>query len=981
MMNINHESDDDDDDDDDDDLELLKTLSQLHGIINTTTQSSEENNHLESQLSFYASSINNEKNSFDSSPNNLIINGNETELSNKKSQNSRLLIRPTPYVNETIIKTDDEQEEKNEKKNVIFYKNLNDDVGNASSTSPILLNNDSHSTLVIVDPDTSSSLPNLLLSNDDNDSTLFTNQLITDDLQISNTKSNMNNLPSNDLPDQTTSNLFDPFAPIITTATTTTTAPAVNTTGMFDDTFHHSQSTNINEFETQPDFSSSSNLSSTQPLANYNFDDLWDQSVSHITSSNNHEIQSDNDINPNTFAWDALVNNNNEKTNPFNDKTNVPTSNITWNSLFGLEEQPQQQQEEKQEDKNDLKNFLNWIISHLDDSKPSIEFTSIHNLESIINDIHMCTLPFTPIPSPPLHIDHTVTNPMINATHHELFPIDETEQPNVTQGQQSMILYEEEEEDEGEEEEKSSELLSIENSIKPIAENFVSNVLQTALHEVHEPNQQVEHLVDQILAQAVFDVYNTDINLSETEKNDPLPIENLATIISWHDQTKATNKHLPDPFDQKFDSVWSSHFEAPDDTTNENLFENQNQTETENDIDPWLITKTATTTTTELDPMVLFSKTFDETDLFSSATNPINNIPETDDDETGTLSEYVPPLLLTNPANAAMATNNLMKYTLTAPVIDDSGDDSSTIEDYFSTRKNDSSITTNAKINEEPAADIEDITWREQEEIETNEQENFFSKKARLSQFEVFASDQPLNSPEIESKFSNINTQFGNDFNEFSQLQQSTDDNAAWISVDKSSEMVKSNNFGDNEPWELEDHGEEKITPVPTTMRLSAFNDNEFATNEKRNSQNNFFSDSFNPPTFTENDSNNNKENSPDHFIKKQTNEDIDQSIPKSVRFDDRIQNIRSPTPPTDILNESKSSTKSDSDDIDIDDISPSFETGNDQITDHTMETSYVNVDTTDVKAEHSYKSNELPSHTRLESEDLSTSLTDKTSK
>ncbi|CAF1571540.1 unnamed protein product, partial [Adineta steineri] len=40
--------------------------------------------------------------------------------------------------------------------------------------------------------------------------------------------------------------------------------------------------------------------------------------------------------------------------NSFNDKTNVPTSNITWNSLFGLEEQPQQQQEEKQEDKNDL---------------------------------------------------------------------------------------------------------------------------------------------------------------------------------------------------------------------------------------------------------------------------------------------------------------------------------------------------------------------------------------------------------------------------------------------------------------------------------------------------------------------------------------------------------------------------------------------------------------------------------------------------
>ena len=39
----------------------------------------------------------------------------------------------------------------------------------------------------------------------------------------------------------------------------------------------------------------------TQPLANYNFDDLWNQSMSHIEPSND-------DINPNTFAWDAFLN-------------------------------------------------------------------------------------------------------------------------------------------------------------------------------------------------------------------------------------------------------------------------------------------------------------------------------------------------------------------------------------------------------------------------------------------------------------------------------------------------------------------------------------------------------------------------------------------------------------------------------------------------------------------------------------------------
>jgi hypothetical protein len=288
-------------------------------------------------------------------------------------------------------------------------------------------------------------------------------------------------------------------------------------------------------------------------------------------------------------------------------------------------------------------------------------------------------MPFEPIPSPPLHVDHTVSNPLINAIHHDLFPIDELEQPNIIQGHQSMILYEEDEEDE---EEGNKKFLSFDDKVKPIIEKLISDILQVALTEVNESYQPIAHFVDQILTQAIFEVYNEDKNLLTDETNDIISTENLASIINWHDQIKPTNKQLPDPFDQKFDSVWSQHFQAPDDTTNENIFENVNK----NLNDPWLIT-TSTEPIKGHDPIEFFSKTFDDLDLFSSSNNPTNQIPTVEDDDTFTLSEYLPPPLLTNSSNTTMAANNLMKYTLTAPVIDDSGDDSSTLEDYFISHK------------------------------------------------------------------------------------------------------------------------------------------------------------------------------------------------------------------------------------------------------------------------------------------------------
>ena len=474
---------------------------------------------------------------------------------------------------------------------------------------------------------------------------------------MSSTNSNTNHLPKNDLLDETTTDLFDPFAPTAIspsiTTTTTTTPPPSKTSGMFDDVLFDSK---------EPD-SLQSPYSPNQPFANYNFDDLWNQSMSHIASSNTNQTQSNIDFDPNTFSWNDLV-----KNTALTDLS-TPETNVLWDST------PNGDTEE-----NDLKQYLDWILSHLDHNEPQIEFTSILNLESIIQDMRMCAVPFDPIPSPPLHVDHSVTNPMINATHHELFPINELEQSNINQGPSSMTLYEEDEREEI--------IRPEESTLTPAVENLVSNTLQRALAEADEPNQQVEHLIDQILGQAIFEVHTEDT----TRADETLPTENLATIISWHDQTKATNKQVPDPFDQKFDSVWSQHFEAPDDTTNENLFDN----ETEAEADPW----SAIPTNKNEDPIVLFSKTIDETDLFSPTYNAIQNVQrEIEEDDTSTFSDYNLPSILSTSAKAAAIGNDLLKYTLTASVNDDSTDDNSTFDDSLSFRKVIKFILTNLNVN------------------------------------------------------------------------------------------------------------------------------------------------------------------------------------------------------------------------------------------------------------------------------------------
>lgn len=183
----------------------------------------------------------------------------------------------------------------------------------------------------------------------------------------------------------------------------------------------------------------------------------------------------------------------------------------------------------------------------------------------------------------------------------------------------------------------------------------------------------------------------------------------------------------------------------------------------------------------------------------------------------------------------------------------------------------------------------------EQKEIEVNEQENIFTNQSHLIEFEAFASEQPLHSP----KFTHITSQFDDEDEDVDE------NNALWTKVEKPT---------NNEPWELEDNGEEKMTPVPTSARItSPFNEDDYFPTEKNNSNKNFFSDSFNPSG------------------------EAEQTLSKSVRFDDNIQSIRSPTPPLS-AKENYESSGSDSDKVEIDDITPN------------LETSFINIDENDLK-------------------------------
>jgi hypothetical protein len=133
---------------------------------------------------------------------------------------------------------------------------------------------------------------------------------------------------------------------------------------------------------------------------------------------------------------------------------------------------------------------------------------------------------------------------------------------------------------------------------------------------------EVKSIVDELVSNTLRSVLNaigaSDQTLSETiHEDNNILTEHLASIINWHHQQSTINEQLSDPFD----SVWSHHFETPDD---------QNP---------------------------IYSNIFDESNLFHATLNPTSHI-----------QEIMPSPLLMNPFDSTFTPDDFMKNPFTSSV-------------------------------------------------------------------------------------------------------------------------------------------------------------------------------------------------------------------------------------------------------------------------------------------------------------------------
>lgn len=149
---------------------------------------------------------------------------------------------------------------------------------------------------------------------------------------------------------------------------------------------------------------------------------------------------------------------------------------------------------------------------------------------------------------------------------------------------------------------------------------------------------------------------------------------------------------------------------------------------------------------------------------------------------------------------------------------------------------------------------------------------------------------------------------------------------------------VKSSGIGDDEPWELEDSGEEKPAVLPQdTSFFAAFKDDEqFNNTLKSDAPQNFFDDAFNPPTVEVKQSpiatrmavkeNKQDDDDDDDDVNYPSAATADPAFFASNLSDRRRSSIDVViTQPDDDVNQSKSSTTSDSDELEINEIQPTF--------------------------------------------------------
>ena len=169
-------------------------------------------------------------------------------------------------------------------------------------------------------------------------------------------------------------------------------------------------------------------------------------------------------------------------------------------------------------------------------------------------------------------------------------------------------------------------------------------------------------------------------------------------------------------------------------------------------------------------------------------------------------------------------------------------------------------------------------------------------------------------------------------------LAASTDeDNSPWTSMRQQAAPVKSSGIGDDEPWELEDSAEAKpAAPPQDTSFFAAFKDDEqFSNTLKSDAPQNFFDDAFNPTIVEAKQlpissrmvvKENKQDDDDDEDVKYPSAATADPAFFASNLSDRRQSSIDVViTQPDHDVEKSKSSTTSDSDELEINEIKPTF--------------------------------------------------------
>ena len=268
-------------------------------------------------------------------------------------------------------------------------------------------------------------------------------------------------------------------------------------------------------------------------------------------------------------------------------------------------------------------------------------------------------------------------------------------------------------------------------------------------------------------------------------------------------------------------------------------------------------------------------------------------------------------------------------------------------------------------MNPSAAPETDDSDTSDSDE-EAQPEEPLFDDQSPGAHFEAFASEQPLNTFGIE-------TDIDNQFAPTADEHKTTDTSTPWPSsnLNEPRREQKLSTGADDEPWELDESGEDRRDPKPPTDA------------GQNNIYNSFFpeiqssrlaapraastlsstSDSDEAEGETQEKEVKEQDNYDDYFSKKVPSEDdkaTDVPSSKSVRFDENIEKVAVLTP-KDSLDASESPSSKDSDDDDDDDADGDHEfnlrtvntlqTVSDRITDHMNGSDVQEQETTEVQA------------------------------